>query len=173
MVTWRAKPGMTLPVRWCWNSPIFMQCLKSLTSPGKCRISPEEKMGCSSALLFPHSDHDINSVCSLFLLQVRPTLSLPVILPSPVGVTLASFSGQGPSIFCNSLSPGTGCGTPPRPTLEALPRRSTSGCVCTRWTSSHCRGRGILSKSCYSVSPSTRSDLGCTALLLSFPDFPL
>lgn len=60
------------------------------------------------------------------------TLSLPVILSSPVGVTLASFSGQGPSIFCNSLSPGTGCGTPPRPTLEALPRRSTSGCGCTR-----------------------------------------
>lgn len=31
-----------------------------------------------------------------------------------------------------------------------------SGCVCTRWTSLHCRGRRILSKSCYSVSPSTR-----------------
>lgn len=83
-------------------------------------------------------------------------------------MTLAPLARQDPSFFIIPCLAGTGCGTLPRPTLEALPRKSMSGCVCTRWTSLLCRGRRTPSKSYYSVSPSTRSDLCCIALLLNF-----
>lgn len=76
-----------------------------------------------------------------------------------MGVTLDSLPRQDPSFFLIPSLPGIGCGTPPRPTLEALPRKSMSVCVCTRWTLLLCRGRRTPSKSCYSVSPSTRSGL--------------
>lgn len=90
---------------------------------------------------------------------------------SLMNMTPTSLPRQDPSFFSILYLTGTGCGTPPRPTLEALPRKFMSGYACTRWTSLLCRGRRIPSKSCYSVSPSTRSSMGCISPQLPGPPF--